>query len=246
MKKGSKNNGSEDSIPELPFQVQEAYRELRTNIMYALARESNKKAIAISSALHSEGKSITSANLAVVMAQTDARVLLIDADMRKPKQHKIFNMSNDKGLSSILGGFTSFSNFNDVIFAETTVKKSPHVMPAGKAPPNPSELLGSDRMTHLIEKLSEYYDYIFIDTPPINIVTDAIVLVKKVAGIALVTRHNQSKYKELARAISKLELADANILGLVVNAVREKSSLFGNYYGYKYGNYGYGENATKK
>jgi len=217
-------------LPAMSFHVTEAYKTLRTNLLFTLAAGENK-AVVISSPLQSEGKSVTCANLATAMAQTDAKVIILDADMRKPSQHKVFKISNIEGLSSILGGFSEVSKM-----IRKDIQPNLDIITSGPIPPNPSELLESPRMLDLIILLGEYYDYVFIDSPPINIVSDAVILAKKAAGLVLVTRHRQSTYSDLTKAVSKLSFADANILGIVVNAIKEQGGLYGKYkYRYKYG-----------
>lgn len=218
---------------DTPFQVTEAYKTLRTNLLFSLAAGKNNIVI-VSSASPSEGKSSTCANLAITMAQTGARVILIDADLRKPTQYQIFKCNNSKGLTTILAGF---NDLDDVIKRDVEPKLD--VITSGPAPPNPSELLGGERMTRLLDKLNEHYDYIFIDTPPINVVTDAMVLANKAAGVILITRQRQSTYDDLTKAVSTLEFSGANILGLVINGINEKSGRYGKYkytkYKYSYG-----------
>ena len=215
-------------LPDMPFQVTEAYKTLRTNLMFSLSTKENR-AVVVTSPLSAEGKSITCANLAIAMAQTDSKVILIDADLRKPTQYQIFKCNNVKGLSTILGGFGKLS---EVIKPE--LHPNLDVMTSGPVPPNPSELLGSDRMVDLLKRLSGKYEYIFIDTPPVNLVSDAMVLSGKTAGVVLIARHRESTYSELTKAISKLEFSDTNILGLVFNAVKENTSRRGKY---KYNKY---------
>lgn len=222
---------------KMPFQVTEAYKTLRTNIVFALSTGENKTVV-ISSALPAEGKSITSAHLATAMAETEAKVVLLDADFRRPTQHQIFKCSNRKGLSGVLAGL---EGLQDVI--RTDIHAHLDIITSGAIPPNPSELLGSERMSAIMEELSKHYEYIFIDTPPINLVSDAVILSGKAAGVVLVTRHEQSTYNELTKAVSRLEFSGANILGLVVNAVKEKARGYGRYGRYdRYG--GYGENKS--
>jgi capsular exopolysaccharide synthesis family protein len=220
-----------------PFHVKEAYKTLRTNLLFSLAACKNKN-IVISSALPSEGKSCTCANLAIAMAQTGAKVMLIDADLRKPTQYQIFKVDNSKGLTTILAGF---NNLDDVI--KKDVVEGLDLITSGPAPPNPSELLGAERMTFLLEKLNDHYDYVFIDTPPVNVVSDALVFAERIAGILLVTRHGRSTYDEMTKAVSSIEFSGANILGVVINGVSERSGRYGKYkYGkYKYGEYSYEE-----
>jgi len=228
--------GDDNLMPEMPFQVAEAYKNLRTNLMFALASAKNK-AVVISSALPSEGKSMTSAHLAMVMAQTEAKVILIDADLRTPTQYQIFKCANIKGLTTVLAGF---ADLEDVI--KRDIQPNLDIITSGASPPNPSELLGSEKMSAVIEELGLYYEYIFIDTPPINLVSDAVLLSNKAAGVVLVTRHGKSTYNELTKAVSRLEFSDASILGLVVNAVKEKPGRYGRY---EYGKYSRGNKGKR-
>lgn len=215
---------------DTPFQVTEAYKTLRTNLLFALAARKNKSVV-ISSSSPSEGKSSTCANLAITMAQTGAKVVLIDADLRKPTQYQIFKCNNSKGLTTILAGF---NDLDDVIKRDVEPKLD--IITSGPAPPNPSELLGGERMALLLDKLGEHYDYIFIDTPPINVVTDAMVIAGNTAGVVMVARQGQTTHDDLTKAISSVEFSGTNILGLVINGVNEK---FGRYGKYKYGKYKY-------
>jgi capsular exopolysaccharide synthesis family protein len=210
-----------------PFQVTEAYKTLRTNLLFTLATSRNK-AVIISSASPSEGKSSTCANIAITMAQTGARVIIIDADLRKPTQHYIFKKATRQGLTDILAGF---NKVNELI--DEQVEPGLDLIVSGPVPPNPSELLGSDKMRELIEELNTRYDYIFIDTPPVNIVTDATVLAPKTAGVILIARQLQSTYDDLKKAVSSIEFTGASILGIVINAIKEKHGTYGKY-AYKY------------
>ncbi len=220
--------------PDTPFQITEAYKTLRTNLLFALAAGKNK-VVVITSASPSEGKSSTCANLAITMAQTGAKVILVDADLRKPTQAHIFKSNNSKGLTTILAGF---NDLNDVI--KTEIEPNLDLITSGPSPPNPSELLGSERMTHLLAMLNDHYDCIFIDTPPINIVTDAMVFTGNTAGVVLVVRQGQSTYDDVTKAVGSIEFSGASILGLVINGTSEKMSRYGKYkYGkYKYSSYG--------
>jgi len=221
-------DGSASLLGAMPFQVAEAYKTLRTNLLFTLAAGENKTVV-VSSASPSEGKSSTCANLAIAMAQTDAKVVLIDADLRKPTQFKVFAINNNKGLSTILAGF---SDLDEVINHD--VMPNLDLITSGPTPPNPSELLGAERMSLLINQLRARYEYIFIDTPPINVVTDALVVSNMAAGVVVVARHGQSTYNDLTKAVSSLEFSGANILGLVVNGIKEKAGRFGKY---KYSKY---------
>ncbi|WMJ83508.1 CpsD/CapB family tyrosine-protein kinase [Oscillospiraceae bacterium LTW-04] len=203
-----------------PFAIKEAYKTARTNLLFALATSENKCVI-MTSALASEGKSTNCANLALTMSQTGASVLLIDADLRKSTQHKIFGISNTIGLAEILGGFCKVGDG-----VQEQVHPNLDIITAGQVPPNPSELLGSQNMQKLIEIVSKNYSYIFIDSPPVNIVTDALVLAKYAAGLIMCTRYRQSTHDEVRRAVASVEFANAKILGMIVCDVRDTGSSY--------------------
>ena len=226
----------------IPFQVTEAFKTLRTNMIFALSQKS-KNILAVSSALASEGKSTTAANSAITLAQTNLKILLIDADLRKPVQHKVFKLTNKKGLSTLLGGFDSFKE----VLNENVIPNL-DVITSGPIPPNPSEMLSSDNMKKLLSELSKYYDYIIIDTPPINIVTDTLTLLKSIAGVMLVAKQGETPLEALEQAIDSINYAEGSVLGVVLNDV-DMSSVKYNYkyrYKYKYSyNYAYGDKKHK-
>ena len=207
------------------FMMQESYKAIRTNLQFAMAGN-GKKAFIISSSFPAEGKSITCSNIAITLAQTANRVLVIDADLRKPTQHKIFRVDNSHGLSTILVGF---DKLGEAIHKD--VDKNLDLITSGPIPPNPSELLGSNRMDVLLDKLNEFYDYIVIDTPPINVVTDAVVLAPKTAGVALVSRQKVTTYDEIKKALDAIEIAKVKVLGIIVNDVNVKRN--NKYYDYE-------------
>lgn len=217
---------------DVAFPVTEAYKNLRTNISFALSTKKNK-ILAVSSALASEGKSTVAANIAITLAQNSSKVLLIDGDLRKPVQHKVFDIKNEVGMSTLIGGLNTF---DEVVHKD--VISNLDIVTCGPIPPNPSELMGSENMKHLLEKLSSDYDYIVIDTPPINIVTDALTLLDTIAGVLLVAKHAQSTYDALEEAIDAIKLADGSLLGVVVNNVSVMGGKYGGKYSYKY-KYGY-------
>ncbi|MBQ8961897.1 MAG: polysaccharide biosynthesis tyrosine autokinase [Ruminococcus sp.] len=219
---------TDDSVP---FNVVESYKSIRTNVNFALAT-SERKIFAVSSANPGEGKSTVSANAAIAIAQSGSKVLLIDGDMRKSVQHRIFGLKNKKGLS------TAISRMDDIgSCISRNVMEDLDVLTAGPIPPNPSELLGSESMVQLIEKLSQEYSYIVIDTPPVNVVTDAMELADKAAGIIMVLRYASTTTDDVDSAMKKIEQSNMNMLGFVLNDVKVKKN--GKYYKYK-GKYGYG------
>jgi len=214
-----------------PFHVIESFKNIRTNLLFTLAtRES--KAVVISSSMPREGKSTTSANLAIVLAQTGAQVLLMDCDLRKPTINRLFKLNTQKGLTTILCGIDKIEEaLNENVIPNLDIITS------GPVSPNPSELLGSKRMSDLLSIVQKAYDYIIIDAPPINVVSDAIIVAKQTAGIVLVARQGQSRHDYLQKTIENCRFADVDILGIVMNEAKSSASYYG--YGYKY-SYGYG------
>ncbi len=229
---------------EFPFYIVESYKAMRTNIVFSLST-SEKKIFAVSSADPGEGKSTTSSNIAIALAQADHKVLLIDADMRKPVQHKIFKVKNKNGLSSVIGKMITAQQciHKDVV-------KNLDLLSAGPKPPNPSELLASEQAEKMMNELSEKYDYIVIDTPPVNVVSDAMGISKSLAGIFLVLKYGETTFDTTEKAMKKIQLADMNMLGFIVNDITGRHH-GGYYYKYKdkygYSGYGYGnEEGDKK
>ena len=216
-----------------PFQIVEAYKAIRANLLFMLSTAA-EKAVVVTSAEPSAGKSTTCSNLAITMAQTGAKVVIVDADMRKPVLHKIFRVSNNNGLSKLLSG---------LIKPEDRINKS--IMPnldlinAGPIPPNPSELLGSERMAGLLQTLSASYDYIFLDAPPINVVADSLMFLDKTAGAILVARQKQTHYDELQKAAESIRNLHSSVLGVVITDVSETNKPYAMYKSYKYKSYDY-------
>ncbi len=212
------------------FVVTEAYKALRTNLRFTLRGDSCKKII-ISSPTPDDGKSTTSANLAVTIAQTGARVLLMDCDLRKGRLHGFFNVKNIRGVSNALSNMISEK---DAIYK--TSYENVELMPTGTLAPNPTELLSSIQMEELIKKLEKFYDYIIIDTPPVNVVSDVLGLIKLVDGIMIVVKENKTSHPNISSAISKLKFVEANILGFVMNGVMMKhNQKYKSNYQYYYG-----------
>lgn len=207
--------------------ISEAYRAVRTNLQFAGA-DKKIKCISFTSSMPSEGKSTTISNIALTMAQDDKKVLLIDADMRKPVQHQIFGLFN-KGLSNCIAMNMSL---------DEAIQPSDHpnldILASGPVPPNPSELLGSQKMDELLQQVKNIYDYVLVDMPPILAVIDAAVLSPKVDGIVFVIKSGKISPDEAKLAKSRLEQAGANILGAVLNAVPQRHSGYGYGYGYYY------------
>ncbi|OTN89481.1 hypothetical protein A5819_001973 [Enterococcus sp. 7E2_DIV0204] len=205
--------------------ISEQYRTIRTNIQYAMV-DRDLKTLVITSSGPSEGKSTTSANLAIVFANSGKRVLLVDADMRKPTVAKTFSLDNARGLSTLLGSRETV--LHQVI--QNSGVDNLFLLTSGPKPPNPSELLDSRRMKELIQELKLQYDLVIFDMPPVVAVTDAQIVASKTDGTILVVRENVSKRDSLLKAKSLLELVDANILGVVYNGSKNIEDQ-GYYYG---------------
>lgn len=213
-----------------PFVIKEAYKATRTNINFTLSSVKGCKVIALTSSLQNEGKSTTCINLAISFSQANNRVLVIDADMRKRTVHKLVDIENQSGLSNVLVGFTKL---NEII---VHTKYGFDVITSGPTPPNPSELLGSEVMGELIEVLKDHYDYIFIDTPPVNVVSDALNIANCVSGYIVVVKNGETTYDDVENIKNKVELANSKILGFILNATKKH----GSYSGYKrYNKYKY-------
>lgn len=206
----------------------EAYRVIRTSIQFAQVGK-ELKTLAFTSCTPNEGKSMTVANLAVVLTQAGKSVLLLDCDMRNPTVHKNFGLSNKLGLSSCISMGTALSDA-----VQKTSIEGLYALTGGVIPPNPSELLGSEQMKNVLQRAKEQYDYVLIDTPPVMPVTDALIVSSFVDGMILVIASAEVKV-EMARDVKKqLQQAGANILGVVLNKVRSE------HHGYGYGYYYYG------
>ena len=213
------------------FQVQEAYKTLRTNIRFSSAG----RKFCITSGLSGEGKSITTLNIAISFAEAGQKVLLIDADLRRPSMARLLVENGAPGLSNVLAGLCT---------EEETIHKDQmpnlDVMFSGEIPPNPSELLSNENMQPLLERLEKIYDYIFIDTPPVNIVTDACIVGKVVDGVLFVVRQNRSDRESVKYGVGQLELAGVKLLGFIFNGADSKrGKIYKRYNNYKYRGYGY-------
>jgi len=196
--------------------IAEQYRTIRTSIQF-LSVKNSVNVIAITSSLPKEGKSTTSTNLAIVFAQQNYKVLLVDADLRRPRNHHRFKLDNYRGLTNFL-----FKDDNLTDLVQTTNIKNLHLLTSGPIPPNPAELLGSDRMDQFLELAKKHYDYIIIDTPPILSVTDALILAQKCDGTILVTTCGKTGKENVVKAKDLLIQTGGHILGVVLNRRKNK------------------------
>lgn len=221
----------------LKFKVVESYKVLRANIMFSIIK-SGCKSFVVSSSMPGEGKSTIAVNIAIALSQTDARVLLIDTDLRRPKINRFFGLQNTPGLSNFLIGMNTAE---EVLHA--TAYPNLTVFCAGSRVPNPSELLASTQMEQLLEKLEQKYDYIVIDSAPLNMVSDTYPVIKKTDGVLMVVYQHKSDYKELDKTMKSLEMMDCKVLGFVLNGAFDKKRKSYDKYGY---GYGYGGRSTRK
>lgn len=213
----TKYGGKYNKQGNAEFFTVEAYKIARTNIALSVIKTGCKK-IAFTSSVSGEGKTTTSCNIAAAFSKhINCKTLLIDCDLRKPTVAKFFNIKNTPGLTNYLGGMNSLEEIIQIV-PNTNLS----VICAGIVPPNPSELLSSVEFEKLIDELSEKYDYIIFDTPPVNIVIDAIPVIEKTDGVVVVTYEEHSNYVELDKAIETLNRCNVKILGFVLNGSKNK------------------------
>ena len=201
----------------------EAYRSLRSNIEYS-SFDDEYRAIVVTSSVPGEGKSTTSGNLALSLAQSGNKVLLVDCDMRKPSIHKKFKISNMSGTAELLLRKESFEDVANCYNENLTI------ITAGKIPPNPSEMLSSRAMTAFIKEMKKEFKYIILDTPPLQAVTDAQVLSTKADGVLLVVRAGSTKRDAVLNSVHLIKKVKGKVIGMVLNGVENKKNSY-YYYG---------------
>lgn len=206
----------------------EAFRTLRTNLVFSQAVQS-LRVVAVTSSVPGEGKTTTSANLAVTFAQQGMRVVLVDGDLRRPQVHEVFAQAREPGLTHALVGR---STIGDVI-RKTSIEEL-HIIPAGALPPNPAELLGGARMKEVLEYLRERYDVVIIDTPPVHAAADALVLGRAADGVLIVVRAGRTDREAAQDAMRSLAGVGARVVGAVLNDPDHKTAGHGGYYYYEY------------
>lgn len=207
--------------------VSEQFRTLRTNIHFS-SPDGDMRSLVITSASHSEGKSTTASNLAIVFAQEGKRVLLIDADMRKPTMHETFKITNTRGLSNILARQIALK-----VAIQSAEIENLDLLPCGPIPPNPAELLSSHNMDLLFEQALDIYDLLIFDTPPVLSVTDSVILANKCEGTVLVVNSGKTEKEHAIRAKEAITASSkTRLLGVVINNIKiQKDAAYAQYYG---------------
>ena len=222
--------------------VSEAYRSLRTSMLYSSSADKKIKSILVSSAGPGEGKTTTVANLAITYANLGKKTILIDTDLRRPVIHKVLDLKKEPGITDYLSGATD--DFNDIV--QETAIENLFVVTSGIIPPNPSELLGSQRMADLLRKLENEWDMILFDSPPLVAVTDATMVSKEIDQIIMVVKVGQTDKKAFDHTITSLRNVQAPLGGVILNAVTHKNSYGSYYYYYQYYHYYGGDKESSK
>lgn len=223
---------------ETPFDVTEAFRNLKASLSVSMPAREGGAVITVTSSYPEDGKTTVTTNLALMFANSDAKVLLIDGDIRKGRIAKYFKAKSTPGLSDYLSGLVEL----DEVLHVSNVNDNLYYIPCGTHSPKPYELLESEKMSAFLDELRQKFDYVVIDTPPILLVSDALAVAPKTDGTVLVCRHNLSYVSDIERSLATLNFAKANVLGLVVNDYHApQGKIYGGYHGYyHYSKYSYG------
>lgn len=212
-------------VDKLPKSITaESYRSLRTNIQYS-SIDKQVKTLVVTSSNAGEGKSTVAGNLAYTFFQNGKRVLIIDCDLRKPSLHRKFNVSNEEGLTDVLVGTSKLNN------VMKKIDDNLYLLTTGTLPPNPAEIIGSNTMENFLEQCKINFDYIILDTPPVQVVADAQILSTKVDGTIIVVRAGVTKKEDVHDTVNTLKKVNANIIGTVLHAVDNSRNKYYYYYG---------------
>ncbi len=209
----------------LEFTATEQYKLLRTNLGFTLPAGEKCPIIGVTSSIRGEGKSTTAINLSYVLAESGKKVLLVDADLRIPSVAKKMEMNTSPGLTDFL---MDYENQQLSVF-KSKLLDNWYILPSGNLPPNPSELLGSHRMKQIFSILSEKFDYIIVDLPPVNIVSDALAISSLITGMIVVIREEYTSKKDLEACFRQLKLSNVNVLGCVLNSAKNEKGSYGRY-----------------
>ncbi len=216
----------------LEFTAIEQYKILRTNLDFTLPEDVKCPIIGVTSSMRGEGKSTTAVNLSYVLAEKGSPVLLIDGDLRIPSIAKKMRIDSSPGLTDLLMGHGAhMPDFRSALLDNW------FILPSGDIPPNPSELLGSRRMEYILNSFRESFDYIIIDLPPVNIVTDALSIASLITGMVVVVREDYTEKKELERCFRQLQLSNVNVLGCILNESKNDGGSYKKYRKHKYYKY---------
>ena len=216
----------------LEFTAAEQYKLLRANLDFTIPDGEKCPVIGVTSSMRAEGKSTTAVNLSYVLAEKGNKVLLIDGDLRIPSVAKKMNIKNSPGLTDFLRGQS-----DDLSHYKTDILDNWYIIPSGNIPPNPSELLGSSKMKATLAEFKEHFDYIVVDLPPINIVSDALSISHLITGMIIVIREDYTEKKELERCFRQLKLSNVKVLGCVMNETKYGKGTYGKYRSRKYYKY---------
>lgn len=229
----SKSNKYVNLQKDPPFAMVESFRNLYTNLNFAVPKRKNGlgRIICVSSALVGEGKTTVSVNLAISCASAGANTILLDCDMRKPSIQHFFPVESHVGMVEYLSGQ---AELHDVV---VNYSRNLDLIAGKKAAPNPLRLIKDERFTGMLEQLAERYEYIIIDTPPLSIVSDALAIAEHTDGIALIARQMVSTHPMLRQVVSDIEFSEVNFLGFVLNAYQAKNADKGYYKKYYYSKY---------
>lgn len=226
---------------KVSFNVMEAFRNFKASLAVSMSKKNSEDgtAIMITSSCPEDGKTTVAVNLALMCAFSDAKVVLVDADVRKGRVARFFKRKSAPGLADYLSGQVSL----DDITHKDHENENFNFITCGTHSPRPYELLESDEMKNLVKELKQKYDYVIIDTPPLLVVSDALAIANQTDGVVVVSRHQTSYLGDIAKTLETLKFAKANVLGVVVNDynVEEKSYYSHNYYHYNYYSYQYGD-----
>ena len=216
----------------LEFTATEQYKLIRANRDFTLPENEKCPVIGVTSSMRGEGKSTTAVNLAYVFAEKGHKVLLIDGDLRIPSIAKKLEIESTPGLTDLLKGKgAQISEFKSHLLNNW------FILPSGDIPPNPSELLGSSRMDNVLKQLREFFDYIIVDLPPVNIVSDAVAISHLITGMIVVIREDYTEKKELERCMRQLKLSNVKVLGTVLNGSNTGAGYYNKYRKYRYYKY---------
>ena len=237
LENGKHSRRSEYLLSEdTPFDVTEAFRNLKAALSVSVPKKEGGVTIMVTSAYPEDGKTTVTANLALMFALSDAKVILVDADIRKGRVAKYFKSKSAPGLSDCLSGQKTL----DEVVHTSKVNENLSYITCGTHSPKPYELLESDEMKKLLDELRTKYDYVIIDTPPVLLLSDSLALAPIIDGTVLVCRHQVSYISDIERALNTLSFAKANVLGVVVNDYKQpKTNSYGGYKKYYYYNYNY-------